>query len=156
MEPAPRAIAWEAPQHNHTDKGGDWFFAFAVVCIALVLAAILLGNTLFALLIAIAGMTLAISASKRPPIIPFAVSVRGVRVGEELYPFTTLASYCIDEDDPRGPQLLVRSLRKFMPLIVIPIPEDHIDDIEDILRARLPEEHLEEPLLVKVLEIFGF
>ncbi|MEZ4194956.1 MAG: hypothetical protein R3B53_00960 [Candidatus Paceibacterota bacterium] len=43
-----------------------------------------------------------------------------------------------------------------MPLLVIPLPPDNIDDIEDILKDRLPEEHLEEPLFVKILEIFGF
>ena len=43
-----------------------------------------------------------------------------------------------------------------MPLIIMPIPEDHIDDIESIIESRLPEEHLEEPLAHKILEFFGF
>jgi len=42
-----------------------------------------------------------------------------------------------------------------MPLIVMPIPADHIDDIEDILKEKLPEEELVEPFLIKVLELFG-
>ena len=43
-----------------------------------------------------------------------------------------------------------------MHLIIMPIPEEHIEDIEDILEARLPEELIEEPLGTKILEIFGF
>ena len=40
-----------------------------------------------------------------------------------------------------------------MHLIIMPIPEEHI---EDILETRLPEEFIEEPLGSKILEIFGF
>jgi len=156
MEQTPRGFSWEAPEHNHTEKGGDWFFAFTIIFIAIVLSAVLLGNTLFALLMALSGVVLAIAAAKRPAIITYGVSVRGVRIAEEMYPFATLISYCIDEEDPKGPQLLIKSSQKFVPLIVVPLPENHLDDIEDILKDRLPEEHLEEPLIVKILEIFGF
>jgi hypothetical protein len=38
----------------------------------------------------------------------------------------------------------------------MPIPEEFIDEIEAILEPRLAEEHLEEPLAHKLLEIFGF
>jgi hypothetical protein len=43
-----------------------------------------------------------------------------------------------------------------MPLIIVPIPPDYVEDIESILAPRLPEEHLEEPLANKLLEIIGF
>jgi len=32
----------------------------------------------------------------------------------------------------------------------------YIDDIDDMLSARLPEEHIEEPISEKILEFFGF
>ena len=132
---APRAISWEAPEHHHVEKGNDWFFALAIIILALVIVAVLFDNVLFALLIGLAGGALGVSAAKRPAIVP---------------------SYNIDEDDPRGPQLLVKSQQRFLPLIVMPIPVDHVDDIEDILKERLEEEELVEPFLVKILELFGF
>lgn len=156
MEQTPRAISWEAPEHNHTEKGGDWFFAFTIIFIAIVTSAILLGNTLFALLMAVAGITLAISVTRRPRIVEFAVTVRGIRVDDEIFPYGTLESYCIEEDDPSGPQLIIKSQRRLMPFILIPLPPDNIDDVEEILRDRLPEEQLEEAFLVKMMELFGF
>ena len=156
MDQAPRAITWDAPEHHHTEKGGDWFFAFTIIFIAIVLAAILLGNALFALLMAVAGLTLAVAAAKRPAIITYAVTVRGVQVGEQFYPYGDLKSFCIDEEDPKGPQLLVLSKRKLMPLIILPIPDECIDDIENIIGSKLPEDNLEEPLFNKFLEILGF
>lgn len=156
MEPTLRSITWEAPEHHHIEKGNDWFFALAIIVVALVIVAILLGNVLFALLLGLAGGALAVSATKLPSIIPFAVTVRGVRVGDRLYPYGTIDSYCIDEEDPRGPQLLIKAHQKLMPLIVIPLPPEQVDNIEAILAEKLQEEHLEEPLFVKILELFGF
>lgn len=156
MEPTPRSVTWEAPEHHHVEKGNDWFFALAIIIVSLVIVAILFDNVLFSLLIGLAGGALAVSAAKRPSIIPFAVTVRGVKIDDHIYPFSTLESYRIDEDDPRGPQLLIKAKHKLMPLMVMPIPADHIDEIDSILKEKLVEENLEEPLFVKVLELFGF
>ena len=156
MEPAVRAVSWEAPQHHHVEKGNDWFLALAIIVIALVVTAIIFDNVLFALLLGLAGGVLAMSASKRPAIVPYAVTVRGVKVEDELFPYTTLAAFHIDEEDHRGPQLLIRTNRKSVPLLVLPIPVDHIDDIESILKEKLHEELIHEPLGLKILELFGF
>jgi hypothetical protein len=156
MEQTPRAISWEAPEHNYVEKGGDWYLAFAIVVFALVVSALLFSNTLFALLLGVSGIALAILAARKPSVVTFAVTVRGIRVDNELHPFSTLKSYHIDEEDSRGAQLLVLTDRHFLPLLVMPLPEEYIDDIEDILKEKLSEELLEEPFFMKVLERFGF
>ena len=155
MEPTPRSISWEAPEHHHVEKGNDWFFALAIIIVAMVVAAILFDNVLFALLIGLAGGALAVSAAKRPSIVPYSVSVRGVKIEDRLHPFSTLDSYYIDEDNPHGPQLLIKSNKKLMPLLVMSIPKENIDDIETIIKEKLQEEELNESLLIKVLELLG-
>jgi hypothetical protein len=156
MEPAVRGIFWEAPQHHHVEKGNDWFLALAVIVIACVITAILLDNVMFALLLGLAGGVLGMSAAQRPSIVPYGVSVRGIKVEDELFPYATLDAYHLDEEDPRGPQLLVKTNRRSIPLLVLPIPPEHIDDIEALLQEKLPEELIQEPLGLKILELFGF
>ncbi len=156
MEPAVRGVSWEAPQHHHVEKGNDWFFALGIIVVACVVVAVLLNNVLFALLLGIAGGVLAMSAAKRPAIVPYAVTVRGVKVEDELFPYTRLRSFHIDEEDHRGPQLLIKTERRSIPLLVLPIPPEHVDDIEAIIAERLPEEYIQEPLGLKILELFGF
>ncbi len=156
MEPLARAITWEAPEHPYNDKGGDWFLALAIVIVALAIAAILFGNTLFALLIGVAGGALAVSAAKKPSVIPFAITVRGVRIDDRLYPYSTLRFYHIDEDDENGPQLLIMSKKRFIPIMVLPLPAQYVDDVEDIMRDKLEEKFIEEPFFIKLLEKFGF
>ena len=156
MEEEPRAVTWEAPEHHYVEKGNDWYFALVIIVVALIIAALLFNNVLFALLIGLAGGALMVSAARRPEIIEFAVTARGIRIGEELYPYSTLEGYHIDEEDYKGPHLLVRSSHHFEPLLVLPLPADHVEDIEHIIKDRIPEEMLHESLFVKILELFGF
>lgn len=151
-----QGITWEAPQHHHIEKGHDWFWALGLLAIAGAAAAFIFGNVLFGVVILLGAITMVVFAMQKPHIIPFAVLTRGIRAGNELYPYSTLESFYLDEDHPRGPQLIVKSKKFFMPLLILPIPEEYIDDIDDLVGSRLPEEHLEEPVAHRLLELVGF
>jgi len=151
-----KSITWEAYEHNGAEKGSDWFWILGIITLTVTVSAILLGNTLFGILIFIAGLVTALHATQPPRLIAYAVTQRGLRIDDTLYPYSTLEAFYIDEEDEMGPQLLVKSEKMFMPMLILPIPEDHIDEIEDILAPRLPEEHLEEPFVGKFLEYVGF
>lgn len=156
MNEVTHSVMWEAPEHSHFEKGGDWYWVLWILAIGASVAAFFLGNFLFSILIIVAAGAMTLLAAKRPEIVPFGVMTRGVRCGDKLYPYSNLESYYIDEQNPEGPQLLLKSRKFHMPLIVMPLPEEYLDDIEDLLRDRLPEEELQEPLAHKLLEVFGF
>jgi hypothetical protein len=156
MEPQARAITWEAPEHYYQEKKADWYLILGVIVIATAVASVMFGNVLFALLVVIAGITTAVAAAKRPRVIPFGVSVRGVKIDEDLFPYTTLKAYFIDEEDAHGPQLILQTQKRFTPLIVVPIPAEYVDDVEDIIRERLAEKHLEQPFFMHILDRLGF
>ena len=151
-----QGITWEAPEHHHIEKGNDWFWALGLLAVAGAGAAFIFGNVLFGIVILLGAITMVILALQDPRVIPFAVLTRGIRVGNELYPYTTLESFTIDEENPKGPQLLIKSKKFFMPLLILPIPAEYVDDVDDLVGSRIPEEHLEEPLAHRVLELFGF
>ncbi len=156
MQPQLSSVEWEAPEHYHEDKRSDWYWALGILTLTAAVASFLLGNPLFGVLIILAGIVMALLASREPPIIPFAVTTRGIRVGDVLYPYSTLESYHIETEHSVEPLLIVKSERLFMPLIIIPLPGEYIDEVESIVRLRLRTEHLEEPFATKLLEFFGF
>ena len=156
MDEITHAIVWEAPEHMHTQKGSDWFWVLWIIAICAAMAVFFLGNFLFAIVILVGAASMALLAAREPAIIEYAVTTRGVRIGDRLYPYSTLDSFFLDEENPLGTQLLLKSKRLFMPLIVMPIPEEYIHDIDDLLLERLEEEELVEPLAHKLLEFFGF
>lgn len=156
MEEQPRGIIWEAYEHHHDEKHSDWFWILGIMTVAFALASIFLGNTLLGILILLGGAVIAILATREPKIVSYAVTQRGLRIDDRLYPYSTLESFYIDEEGPFGPQLLVKSEKLFMPLLILPLPPDTQDEIEDVIASRLPEEHIEEPLAHKLLEFFKF
>ncbi len=156
MQPQLQSVTWEAPEHYHTEKKGDWYWALGILTVTAAFAAIFLGNPLLGILIIVGGAVMAMLASREPAVIPFAVTTRGVRVNNRLYPYGTLESYCIDTESAVDPLLIIKSEHMFMPLIVIPLPEEYIDEVESLIEPRLQQEHLEEPFATKLLEFFGF
>lgn len=156
MSDTVHAITWEAPEHHHVEKSSDWFWIVGIIAVSGAIVAFFLGNFLFALLILIAAVTFSLVALRRPRIIPFSVSVRGVVIGDTFHPYSTLESYYIDEINYTEPQLLIKVKKFYMPLIVAPLPEEYLHDIDEILSQRLLEEELKEPLVNILLEFFGF
>ena len=156
MDETLQAISWEAPEHHHIEKGSDWFWVLGIIAVCGAVAAFFFDNFLFALVILLGAGTMALRAVKPPRVVPFMVGKKGVRSGERLYPYSSLESFCIDEEDEKGPQLLLRAKSMYAPLIVMPIPAEHAEEIEELLRTRLQEEELKEPLGHKLLELFGF
>ena len=156
MERSPREISWKAPEHRHFERGRDWYIALVIVVVSATFATFLLGNFLFAIIVLLSGIGIGVIASQPPRTMPYAVSVRGVRVGPRFYPHGTLDSYTIDEEHRHGPHLLLMAKHRFSPLLVIPLPHEQIDAIDEILSERLPAGDLEEPLHNVLLEFLQF
>ncbi|MEX2340831.1 MAG: hypothetical protein WD605_00740 [Candidatus Paceibacterota bacterium] len=156
MEERVRAVTWEAPEYHHIERGNDWYWALGIVAGCAAIASFFFGNFLFAILILVAAATITLQTRRHPQDIPFMVGSRGVRVGERLFTYSNLESYRIDEENESHPQLLLKSKQFYMPLIVIPIPEERVHDIEELVRDRLPEEDLEESVAHKLLDLIGF
>jgi len=151
-----QTIAWEAAAHHHAERGSDWYWALGIVAAVGATIAVIFGNILFALVIALSATVMVLVSRREPRMIPIEITPRGVRVDERLHPYATLESFCIDEESPRGPQLLLKSRGLFQQLIVLPLPSEAVEEIDDILAERLPEERLEDSLAQHVLEFLGF
>lgn len=151
-----RAVTWEAHEHRHIEKTSDWFWAVGIIAISGCVASIIFGNVLFGIVILLGGATSILFAHRQPKVLTYEVSVRGIRIQDRLYPFASLEAFTLDEDAPEGPQLIVKSKHLFMPLIILPVPPEYIDEIDELMGAKLEEAHLEEPLSHRLLEFFGF
>lgn len=152
-----REVSWEAPEHHHAEKGSDWFWALGIITIAGAIANIVIyGDIIFSIVILLAGAVTALVSVKHPRIITYSVSLRGVRVGRELHPYSSLKCFFINEDHPRHVELFVQSKGVFVPMMIIPVPDDAVEEVEYLLEERLPEVHLEESLGHRLLEFLGF
>lgn len=149
-------ISWQGYEYDYHEKSSDWFWALGIIALSSAVTAIIFKNILFALLILIGAFTVALFAAKRPHLVHFEIQKRGVVIDETVYPYKTLESFWIDEDEYGHHSLLLKSQRFVMPHIVIPLPEDLVEDIRSVLLTKLEEEEMEEPVFHRLLEFFGF
>jgi len=149
-------IEWEAYEYTHTEKDRDWYWALGLIAIAGAVAALLFNNVLFAVLIIAASFALALFASRKPDLVSFAITQRGVRIDDKLYPFQALESFSIDEESSHPPKLILESNKTFAPHLVIPLEGVDIDEVHDFLLDFLLEgEHID-PLSHRLMEYLGF
>ncbi len=89
---------WEGREYDHEPKGGDWYATLGIVALALIIAAVLFGQYLLAVLVLVAAATLALPAAKDAPLPPFELPAEGLGVGGEFHAYAKMQSFSILED----------------------------------------------------------
>lgn len=148
-------LRWSAYEHEHLERGSDWFWALGIIAISAALTSILLGNVLFALLIVVAAATIGLIANHPPQLHEFEISDAGIRTGATMHPFENIISFWVDEEQDE-PLLLVDTIAFMAPNLIIPLGDIKPDAVREFLGQYAAEVPMKEPLAHKVMEFFGF
>ncbi|MEN9647483.1 MAG: hypothetical protein RLY57_287 [Candidatus Parcubacteria bacterium] len=153
-----KTISWQAHEYFHQEKSNDWYWGLGIVATTAAILAIILGNTLFALVIILFAFASGMQAHREPRLLNFELTNRGIVINHVLYPYSTLESFSIGEQhlNKPDPKVLIKSKKVMMSYIHLPVEEIDIEDVRDYLLMYLREEELEESFLEKLLEYFGF
>lgn len=141
-----KAFSWQTPEYVHREKSSDWYWVVGIVAAGIAVTAIIFGNLLLALLVAISAFVLALFASRRPQTIRVEVTDKGIHIEQAFYPFRSIRSFAIDESHHDGLRLIIESDRPLVPYVAVPIPDDEekAEELRTFLAGRLKEEHFEE------------
>lgn len=149
-------LRWSAYEHEHIERGSDWYWALGIASVSIALTSILLHDFLFALLILIAAYTIALLSRTPPEIAQFELSDRGLRINGRLHRFEEIISFWVEEEHHKGRPLLLIDTVKFMsPNLIIPIEHIDHDLIRAYLRERCEEVPMQEPLSHKIFEFLN-
>lgn len=148
-------LRWEAFEHDHIERGADWYWALAIIAVSIALISILLHNVLFAVVILIAALTLALVSRTPPDLASFELSDRGVRVNGALHRFDEIISFWVEDEHDHRPLLLVDTKKFLSPNLIIPIEGIDPRLVRTYLKERCTEKLMKEPLAHKMLEFFG-
>lgn len=121
----PRAalLEWEGREYDHNPKSADWYWALGIIAVATLIAAVLFGNYLLAVLVLVAAVALALHAAKQPPLHRFRLVEQGIVIGEELHSFEHMISFSVLEDieGELPPVLSIKTKNWLSPHLVIPL-----------------------------------
>lgn len=148
-------ISWKTPEYISKERSADWFWALGIIAATVIFTSILLNNILLAIFFFIATVTIFIYAKREPDIITVEIFDDGIRTGHNMYPFSLLRAFWINDNDSI-PHLLLKSGGITNPLLVIPIGKVNLEQLKTTLQNYLPEEEIVEPLSQKFLEYLGF
>lgn len=148
-------LRWSAYEHEHIERGSDWYWALGIIAVCAAVTSIIFGNFLFALLILVAAGTIGILASQPPELHEFEINEKGIRIGKNTHGYDTVVSFWVD-DERIDPQLLVDTKTMLSPNLIIPIGDMDPETIRDYMLEHAEEIPMTEPISHKILEIFGF
>lgn len=146
-------IFWQGPEYLYREKGSDWYWAVGIISLAFVVASILIENYIFAVFIALASFTLMMFASKRPRIVDIKITEEGILFEKYFYHFDSIESFWID---PELGRIIVKTKKTLMPLLVLPLEDNHPDTIREELLNYIDEEEINESVFQRTLEFLGF
>ncbi len=144
---------WRAHEYHHTEKSADWYWALWIIALAAAAAAILFKTTLLAVLIVVGAFTVSLFAARRPRVLDYEVTDRGVIVGRAImYPHHEIDSFNIENG-----KLIMKSRKMLQTLIIIPLAEEvPEEELRAHLKSRVIEEPLEEPFSHILGQWLGF
>ncbi len=149
-------VSWSAPEYDHQPKSKEWFWALGILTFALIVAALLLKNFLFASFILLAGFTVALYGVKKPAIIKYSVSGGGVKIAEKFYPYESLKSFWIRYEPPAKKELELITKKIIMPRLILPLEDADPNEVRAILIKVLKEEEVQESLSEIIARRLGF
>ena len=149
------SLKWQAPEYQHYQRSTDWFWAVGIITVSIASLSFFFGNALFGILILLSAGVLIFYVLRVPNNVEYEINQRGIVVGKELHPYLTIASFWI-ETRMGEPKIILKSKKNLLPYIIIPVHEESVDDVANILRQFLEEKELQEPTSHKVMEYLGF
>ncbi len=147
-------ISWHVETHEHKERSIDWYWGLGLVALAAAALSIFFGNTLFALIIGLAAISIGILIARGPREHVVSVSPRGFSLDGTLYRWSGIQSFWITQE--REPHLLLTTQGVLHPQLVIPIGDPgRIQNLRAYLRRFCAEEEQEAHLGHHVASIFG-
>jgi hypothetical protein len=144
------SFEWEAPEYEHHERSNDWYWAMGIFAVALIVVAFLFKSVLFGLLVMLGGFSLGLYSVRKPTMVSFNIGPRGVGIGDRVYFFEDLKSFWVRYDPPHVKELVIESKKAVMPHITIPLADSDPVAVRTYLLRFLPEEKIDESLIVTV------
>lgn len=148
-------LLWSGYEHEHIEREDEWYWGLGIIAISLALVSVIFGDALFALVIIMAAVTLALISRHPPALTEFELSEKGVRVAHRLHRYREIVRFWVDDEDPAHPVLLLHTNKPLTAMISIPITEVDPKAVRAYLKEHVEEVMIQEPIAHRILEFFG-
>ncbi|MDO4902593.1 MAG: hypothetical protein Q4A21_03540 [bacterium] len=148
-------VNWQAQDLLIGEKSQTWYIYFFIIVVAMIAAAwFLMGgwqSWSFILVIVISAAAIVMTRStKHSKIINYALSTRGVYIGNDFYEYANFKAFGILKEKQIY-SIILMPRKRFSPSVSIYFPKENGEKITDILGARLPMEEIHLDLIDRII-----
>ena len=156
MDNLPSKIKWSAPEYEFHEKTMEWYWALGIITAALVLAAVILRNFLFAVLVVLAGFSVGLYGTRRPRTILHEINSGGVSLGNKNLNYEHIGHFWINYNPPAKKELIFESKKTFSTHTVLLLGNADPEQIRRYLLQYLKEKKIEESLVAVIARALKF
>ena len=156
MDNLPSKIRWNAPEYEFHEKTPEWYWALGIITAALVLAAVVLHNFLFAVFAVLAGFSVGLHGSRKPRIIIHEINSGGLSFGNRNLNYEDIGHFWINYNPPIKKDLILESKRTFSTHTVILLGDADPEQTRRYLLQYLKEKKIEESLVAVIARALKF
>ena len=151
-------ISWHAPEYEYSPKSSLWYWVSVVVALILIALALWQKNFLFAIFVVVAELIIFSVADKHPKMWEFSIDGRGIYIGKnKAYFYDDLEAFDIHwSDENNYDQLVLKTKKKFTPIVTINIYKEDKEKIREFLKKYLKHEEIEISLSDILGRLVGF
>lgn len=143
-------VNWEAREYIEYKKNVGWYIGLTLVVIALCTVAFFLQEWVFMALVIVAAVALLTYTSRKPRMLHYSLSEKGLSEGNNLYAFDSFRSFGVMNESNHYSIVLVPK-KRFSPRVRVYFPEAEGEQIVDMFGARLPMEPVKIDLLDRLV-----
>jgi len=153
-------IIWEAWEYEDRERSTDWYWAMGIIAFSVFLITIILGNYVFALMLAVCAFALYAISRNKPRRVEIELNHRGLRIENEFWLYSDLRSFWVEDNDHGNTgvhsRLYFRPRGAVAPLLIISLENAQPQEIRNYLLHLLLEEEHVEPVAHRIMHFLGF
>src|SRR3989344_5883253 len=133
---------WHGREYDFQEKSADWYWALGIIATAAIVASILFGNILLAIVIVAGAISLALASAKRPKVHRFALTEEGLVIDRDLFPYDIMLSFSVLEylDSNLPPSLSIKTTSILSPHLLIPLNDVDADAAYEFVACHVTHE----------------
>jgi len=147
-------IVWQTQEYEFVPKSRDWYWVIGIIAGGIMVASILLGNILFAILILLASFTIMLYGARPPRPVTARLDKQGLHLNDEFVAYKSMQSFWIQMTEPAS--IILKSTKALSPYIVVRLEYLDPDNTRAFLLQHLPEEEHQIPFSDLLSRRLGF
>lgn len=152
----PSKISWSAPEYYFHEKNTEWYWILGIITAALVLAAFILHNFLFAVFAILAGFSLGLHGARKPRFIRHEINHGGISNGNKKINYEHIDHFWINYEPPFKKEIIFESKKTFSTHTIMLLGQADPEQIRTYLLQYLKEKKIDESLISALAHFLKF